>query len=79
MIPYDHQNVMCQSIQGMKYVTNYLDGMLMLICSSIKDQLIKLEMVTAGHVIVPNLSSLQDKLSVRQWNNRITEKYSNTL
>jgi dihydroorotate dehydrogenase len=64
------QNVMSKLVQDMENVKTYLNDLLMLINSSFKDHLLKLELVLArlsnagmrvNVLSLPNLSSLQNK------------------
>jgi hypothetical protein len=68
--PDAFQNVMSKVFQDMEYVNTYLDDLLILTNSSVKDLLLKLKMVlarlsTAGmrlnRFMSPNLNSLQNK------------------
>jgi hypothetical protein len=45
--PDDFQNIISKLVQDMEYVKTYLDDLLILINSSFKDHLLKLEMVLA--------------------------------
>jgi hypothetical protein len=47
LVPDVFQNVMSKVVQNMEYVNTYLDDLLILINSSFKDHLLKLEIVLA--------------------------------
>jgi hypothetical protein len=47
LVPDAFQNIMSKLVQDMEYVKTYLDDLLILTNSSIKDHLLKLEMVLA--------------------------------
>jgi hypothetical protein len=47
MIAHGYQDCLVKLVQDMEYVKTYLDDLLMLTNSSVKDHLLKLEMVLA--------------------------------